>query len=360
MARSGGTDVRTGESWSRIPPSTPALQDGSDALREGEWDRARSAFRVEIADSPGRAEAWEGLGTACYWLQRSDELLGARREAYRLYCARRDYRSAARLAALLAGALLEFRAESAVAGAWIERALQLVEGLEPSVQRTFVKAMQTHFALMVWNDPAAALSAAGEAREIAHGVGATDTEILARASEALALVATGGIADGLHRLDAAAVAALGGEMADPHAMSITCCYLIEGCDRVRDLPRADEWCRRFRELCARRGLGKFLSFCRVQYATLLIWQGRWAEAEAELEAPVRMSSVHGPRPAPVCWYGWESCGGARVAGRRPTRSSGRRAATRAPRSTARTSRSSAATPRPPRTSPRRRSAGPAT
>ena len=260
------------------------LEDGRAALREGAWESARSSLLAHLDIAPDCPEAWEGLGTACYWLQDSELLLEARRQAYGHYCAEGDLRSAARVATWLAGDHLEIRAEAAVAAGWLERARQLLERVEPSVEHALVRTMEAHLALMAHGDTARALKVAAEAREIALRVGGTDQEILARASEGLALVLSGRVQDGLRSLDAAAAAAFGGEVDDLDALAITCCYVIQGCERVRDYPRAMQWCGRFEELSARLHLDKFLTFCRVQHGTLLVWQGRWPEAEAKLTA----------------------------------------------------------------------------
>ena len=102
----------------------------------------------------------------------------------------------------------------AEAQGWLERAAQLVEGRSPSIASAFVPYMRGYLALLGNHDPETARIASTEAVRLARAVGAIDVEMLALALEGLSLVSSGVIDDGMRRLDAAAAAAVGGEMTD--------------------------------------------------------------------------------------------------------------------------------------------------
>lgn len=95
----------------------------------------------------------------------------------------------------------------------------------------------------------------------------------------------GRIHDGMHLLDEAAAAASAGEIGDLQAVALTSCYMIYACERVRDYPRAAQWCDRLTDFCRRWRLSMLFAVCRIQYAGVLIWRGEWAEAEREITAP---------------------------------------------------------------------------
>jgi LuxR family transcriptional regulator, maltose regulon positive regulatory protein len=276
-----------------------SLEAGKEALSRGEWETARARFQERLAGAGDCPEAREGLASACYWLQDPPLMFESRQRAYRGYQARGDVRSAARMATWLAADFLEFRGEAAVAAGWLERARQLLEGVRTSPEHAMLLDIEAHMALAVRHDAEAAYTAAAEARRIAQELGDLDHEMLARASEGLALVARGEVAEGMRRLDGAAAAALGGDMADLTAISFTCCYVIQACERVRDFQRASEWCNRFREICERWRLGTFLTFCRLQYGTVLLWRGEWALAEAELLAALEDLETVRPTARPA-------------------------------------------------------------
>src|SRR4030095_10864833 len=62
----------------------------------------------------------------------------------------------------------------------------------------------------------------------------------------------------------------------------TCCFLIEGCQRIRDYERAGQWCNKVKELAQRWRFDALFSSCRTNYASVLIWKGEWEAAEQEL------------------------------------------------------------------------------
>ncbi len=76
-------------------------EDAWTELRAGRWSSARGAFEraLERAETP---EAWEGLSWAAWWLDDADTVFNARASAYRLYRARGETASAARMATWLA------------------------------------------------------------------------------------------------------------------------------------------------------------------------------------------------------------------------------------------------------------------
>ena len=104
--------------------------------------------------------------------------------------------------------------------------------------------------------------------------------------EGLALVSLGETEEGMRRVDAAAAAAVGGELTDADSIESVCCYALDACKRVRDLERANEWCLRVREIATRFGDRHMFSVCRTHYADVLLWHGEWQRADEELSAAV--------------------------------------------------------------------------
>ena len=77
-------------------------------------------------------------------------------------------------------------------------------------------------------------------------------------------------------------------MTDIDASCLACCILIYACERTRDLERAAQWCAHLKDLSTRWSHQMEFALCRSHYAGLLIWQGEWAAAEAELESATRV------------------------------------------------------------------------
>lgn len=256
------------------------LAAGWDALRGGDWREARGCFEAALAsrESP---EALEGLGWAAYCLDDDPLTFEARERAFRLYRQRGDDQSAARVAAWLAADWLEFRGEQAVANGWLRRAHRLLDAVEPGPGHGWLAAHEA--SMVVDDDPTEARQLAAFAVELGRQFGVPELEMVGLGLEGVALVSEGELAAGMQRLDEATAAALSGEAEILPCVAWACCYLIAACEQVRDYDRAGEWCGRVSDFCERHGIALPLNVCRAKYAGVLTWQGRWAEAEAELQ-----------------------------------------------------------------------------
>jgi DNA-binding NarL/FixJ family response regulator len=273
------------------------LRAGHEALARASWDEARACFERAIAREPA-PDGYEGLASARSMLADGNGAIAARERAYGLYQERGDLVSAARQAMWLAVDTLDFRYEAAVASGWLQRAGRLLEGVPPCVERGMVRMLEGHMALMANNDIDTALARAAEGATIARQTGSVEVEVLSLGLEGLARVSEGDVRRGMKLLDESTVAALGGEVKNPVAVGQSCCYLIHACERVRDFERAGQWCLRVREFCERWHYTTMFTVCRTQYASVLMYRGDWAEAEAELLAALDELRAHRPAAAP--------------------------------------------------------------
>jgi len=256
---------------------------GDEALARGAWTEARAAFESALAiqETP---EAFEGLGTAAWWLDLADVVFDSRERAYRLFLARDDRAGAARVAVWLAWDCWAFRGETAVANGWLQRARRHVEGLPACPERAWLELREGSMALFEDGDAERAHAMAAEGIRIAREAGSIDFEMLGRAVQGMALVASGAVAEGMRLLDEVNAAVVAGELTDLVAIGLSCCYLIAACERVRDYDRAVQWCTRLKAFCAKWGLRPLFAVCRTQYASICVWRGTWLEAEQELNA----------------------------------------------------------------------------
>ena len=268
----------------RSEASNEAIAEGRSALARGDWAEARALFAEALgeAESP---DAYEGLGIAARYELDAEAATEAHERGYRLARTRGDSAAAARLAVQLGYDAYAFRGTAEASG-WVERAAMLVDKEPPSVAAAFVPMMRAHLALLVDHDPDLAEAESARAIALAREVGAVDVEMLALGLNGLALVSLGKTEEGMRHIDAAAAAAVGGEMTDADSIETVCCFALDACKRVRDLDRANEWCLRVREIAARFGDRQMFSVCRTHYADVLLWHGDWERAERELTAAV--------------------------------------------------------------------------
>ena len=256
----------------------------------------RGRRRAPPSSAPWRratSSSLEGLSWATWWLDDIDACFALRERAYRAYRGAADACGAARVAIAIGDDHLEFRGERAIASGWFRRARSLLDGCEPSAEHGWLLAFEGHAAILR-HDTGKALRLGGQARELGRRLGVVSLEMFALASEGRALVTEGDLAEGMRRLDEAAAAALAGEYEDLLPAGWTCCYLIHACEAVCDYERAAQWCREVDSFSRRTHIGFVNGTCRASYGSVLVWHGRWAEAERELLAA--LESLTATRP----------------------------------------------------------------
>src|SRR4029453_4150902 len=89
---------------------------------------------------------------------------------------------------------------------------------------------------------------------------------------------------------------LGGERSRLDTVVITCCDMLVACDLAADLQRATQWCQVADQFINRYGCPFLYARCRTLYGSVLLAKGRWADAEREWLAAVRMAEGPGPGP----------------------------------------------------------------
>jgi LuxR family transcriptional regulator, maltose regulon positive regulatory protein len=259
-------------------PADSRLADAYRALEEGRCEQARELFEQVVA-AEETAAAHEGLSWAALSLDDGETVMRARQRAYRLYCETEDHIAAARMAMWLAKDYEDFRGDAAIANGWRERARRLLEGQPIAPEHGWLPILECWGA---GSDPQLVAAKASEAMEVARRCGDRDLAILAIAFEGLALADAGRVDDGMKRLDEAAAAVLGGELDQELWSLVVFCLLIFACERVRDFPRAAQWCEVMREAAERMRHTASQGICRAHYGSVLTFGGNWEDAEAAL------------------------------------------------------------------------------
>lgn len=263
------------------PTLVDPLEPGRRALREGRWEDARALLNEERQRSGESAELLELLGYAGWWLNDARLAIESRERAFLLFRSSGNEPRAALQAALVAADHVEFNGDEALAIGWLGRARTTLDGYGSCPERALISSLEAYVALTEKNIEEAR-GHADTALAVARETGCIDAEMMALAVHGLAHVYEGNVERGMRLLDEATLIATDGEAGDQNMIATTCCFLIKACERTRDYDRAAQWCGRVQEYCRRWRFDSMFAVCRTQYATVLMWQGRWAEAEQEL------------------------------------------------------------------------------
>jgi len=263
--------------------TSDAIARGADAIDRRAWAEARAAFEAAVAEHAG-PRAQEGLATAATWLDDGDLAIAAYEQAFRGYRDEGADADAARVAVWTAVAVHDFRGQVAVARGWLARARRLTEG-DTSAADTCALAigLEGYMRLLRDSQPSQALPLIRQAATLAHAADASSVEFVLLALEGLALVTLGEVTMGMAMLDEASAAVAAGEVPDATIAATIYCFVINACERVRDVDRAGQWCDAMAAYCRQMGDDVMGQQCRTLYAGVLLSRGEWNEAERTLE-----------------------------------------------------------------------------
>src|SRR5215831_1093936 len=149
-----------------------------------------------------------------------------RTKAYQSFLYKSDNYGASRTASLLGIDYLEFKGEFAVANGWFQRAENLLEGLEPSVELALIILFEARMAFETENNNENALKLVDESWSMNKSFGNIDGAMLAEAFKGSMLISEGKINAGMSLLDEATLIATTTETKDVNFVTLTCCLLI--------------------------------------------------------------------------------------------------------------------------------------
>ena len=261
--------------------SSPTIEQGRAALRDGDAATAHRAFELALAEVES-GEALEGLAEALY-LEREYAASAAHYErAYAAY--RREGRSmaAGRAARTLAWITGNIFGEWAVQSGWWARARTILEEAgEDRPERGWVPIIRA----LAEPDAQAREALLRDAVTIGRRGGDPDVEFEALMLLGGLLLMTDRVEEGLVLFDEALAATCAGELRELATVDSILCGFFWACELVNDVPRADQWMRAAADLMGRRNVAG--AFCRAHYGGILTAAGRWSEAEAELVQAAR-------------------------------------------------------------------------
>jgi DNA-binding NarL/FixJ family response regulator len=260
----------------------PALAAGRLAYERHAWEEAYDNLSAADSTVELGPEDLERLGISAYLTGRPEEsmAIGARThmEAVRTGNVELGIRVAVSL-----GMWMMQRNEMAQAGGWLARAGRLIEetGYDgPELGRLLIpEALRS----LLSGDPVTAFATFEQVAAIADRFGDRDLAAFGRLGRGQSLIAMGEVKRGVPLLDEAMTAVIAGEVS-PIVSGIVYCAVIEACQQMYDLRRAQEWTAALtRWLDSEPDLVPFRGNCLVFRAELMRLHGAWQEAGIEAE-----------------------------------------------------------------------------
>lgn len=265
-----------------MTPTGDVLDEGREAFRQQEWGHAferLSKADVELALEP---EDLERLARAAYLTGHDDESTDAWARAHRVYLERGEADSAVR-AAFWLGLGMFLRGDVAQGGGWLARAHRLVDERELDCVECGYLLATVGLMTLEGGDAAAAHDQFEEVRTIGERFGDADLMAFGTLGRGQALCRMGRLTDGTRLFDEVMVSVTSGEVS-PMVSGIAYCAVIDECQEMFDVGRAQEWTEALSRWCdTQPDLVPYRGQCLVHRSQLMQLHGEWSRALDEAE-----------------------------------------------------------------------------
>jgi DNA-binding NarL/FixJ family response regulator len=257
-----------------------ARDQGRPAVAGQGWAEAYERLTAADRAAPLGPDDLELLATAAFLVGREDESAEAWARAHHELLARGEAGRAARCAFWVAFELLN-RGELARGGGWGARARRVLAGAgEDRAEHGYVIWLGA-FGSYVEGDAASARAGFEQAAALGDRWGDPDLAALARLGVGRALIRLGETGPGVALLDEVMVAVETGELS-PILVGDLYCSVIEGCQELFDLRRAQQWTAVLTAWCAGQpDLVPYRGQCLLHRAELAALRGAWPDALEE-------------------------------------------------------------------------------
>ena len=256
------------------------LERARELYAQRAWEAAYDSLARIGRAAPLAPEDLELFATVAYMLGRDDEQLTALERAHQGYLDHDDRPRAVRCAFWL-GVHLLLRREMAPGMGWFRRAQRLLDQERSDCVEHGYLLFAADVQHRVAGDLVAALAAAAGAAQIAERFGDANLLALALAEQGQLLIRQGHVGRGLGKLDEAMVEATAAGLS-PIVTGLVYCSVIDGCQEVHELRRANEWTAALTRWCdGQPGLVPFTGTCLLHRAELLQLRGEWPAALEE-------------------------------------------------------------------------------
>jgi ATP/maltotriose-dependent transcriptional regulator MalT len=282
--------------------TTPLLDRGRESFERRKWSDAYAHLSATDKENPLNPEDLELLAITAYLIGKDGDSIDTLTRAHHEFLSRDDVKQAVRCAFWL-GMQLMNKGEQARSGGWFARAQRLVDESHIDCVEKGLLLVPVALQYLGGGDAKNSYAIFEQAGGIADRFNDPDLMTLSRLGRGQALIQQGKITEGVSLLDESMVAVDSGEIS-PIASGIVYCAVIETCQKIYDIRRAQEWTTALSRWCeSQPDMVPFRGQCLVRRAEILQLHGEWPEAMNEVQRACQfLTQPHGEPAAGEAYY----------------------------------------------------------
>jgi DNA-binding CsgD family transcriptional regulator len=257
------------------------LARGRAAYRRRAWRDAFAELSASDHDRPLGAADLERLAQSAYLTNRDHDAIRTLERAHARYLDDGETVDAARCTFWISLGLLNC-GEQAMANGWVARGNRLLGRRGDCVESGYLLVPGVLANIGAGGDLEAAFSDAAVIAQIGERFGDVDLISFAMHAHGRVSIRRGGITQGLALLDEAMVAVIANDLVSPLFTGLIYCQVIDACEEVFDVRRAQEWTDALGRWCESESqMVTFTGICLVHRAGVLQLHGAWPAAIEE-------------------------------------------------------------------------------
>jgi DNA-binding CsgD family transcriptional regulator len=266
------------------------------SYQEQSWSEIYSALILADRNNPLEAEDLYTLSLAAYLTGKDSESADMLARAHHQFLARDDLKQAVRCAFWL-GMQLMFKGEQARGSGWFSRAQHLLEDLQQDCAEKGLLSIPAGLRFLAGGDAEKAYAEFKKAAKAGDNLNDPDPRTLGLLGCGQSLIRLGKISDGVASLDEAMVA-VEADTISPIVVGVVYCAVIETCQMIFDIQRAQEWTTVLSQWCeSQPDLVPFRGQCLVRRSQIMHFHGDWSEALDEMQRACELLSHPPGEPA---------------------------------------------------------------